>query len=226
MEESKKLRSMPGAKRSRSYSSDQESVYGLAESANSYTDSSIGVPPYKRQRTENVIGNAEDLISANFAIQAKLVARQRRGRRVNSQSISDAQKKIELLNRFQDPYYNRDNKKKQETIKARLLEAEERETRELLAEMDHANDEDHRSIALAASGKKNSRQAMNRFRLLPKISTMLRQKGVQTQFLSLQGCSIIERWLSPNPDKSFPPCQVVEQVLDVLDSLPIEIQHL
>ena len=37
---------------------------------------------------------------------------------------------------------------------------------------------------------------------------------------------MLERWLGLNPDGSLPPIQVIEQVLDVLDSLPIEIDHL
>ena len=53
--------------------------------------------------------------------------------------------------------------------------------------MDHAKDEDHQIIRVnflqsetpgAAAAKKPIGQAMNRFHLLPKISAMLRKKGV------------------------------------------------
>lgn len=67
---------------------------------------------------------------------------------------------------------------------------------------------------------------MNRFHLLPKLSSYLKRKAVQSWFLQLSGCAVLERWLKPNPDGSFPPQQVVEQVFDVLDTLPIELEHL
>ena len=55
---------------------------------------------------------------------------------------------------------------------------------------------------------------------------MLKKKGIQGHFLSLNGCNVLQRWISPNPDGSLPPFQVIEEVLDILDSLPIEIDHL
>ena len=54
----------------------------------------------------------------------------------------------------------------------------------------------------------------------------MKRKGVQNWFLELSGCSVLERWLSPNPDQTFPPQQVVEVALDILDALPIELEHL
>ena len=92
--------------------------------------------------------------------------------------------------------------------------------------MDCANVEDHQAIVAAAKGQATSGKAMNRFHLLAKLQAQLRKKGVQKWFLHLSGCEALERWLSPNPDGSFPPQQVVETALDVLDALPIEIEHL
>ena len=84
--------------------------------------------------------------------------------------ITDEQRKIEILNRVNDPNYKRENKKRQEQIQASLLESEERETRELLAKMDMACNEDHQIIAALAQGKLNQGSAMSRFRLLPQLT--------------------------------------------------------
>lgn len=148
----------------------------------------------KRQRMDDSVSTENFLLEHRFSqhqsnFAGQLIARQKKGRKVTSQAISDAQKKIELLNRFQDPNYNRDNKKRQAEIKDRLSQAEQLETRELLVEMDHANDADHQCIKeafqlmhfkseeskIASSGRG---QAMNRFNLLPKLGEMLRKKGV------------------------------------------------
>jgi hypothetical protein len=45
-------------------------------------------------------------------------------------------------------------------------------------------------------------------------------------FLDNSGCVVLEKWLQPNPDGSYPPLQVVEFVLDILKQLPIELEHL
>ena len=62
---------------------------------------------------------------------------------------------------------------------------------------------------------------MSRFKLIEPVRAMLKKKMVQEIFLELQGVRILEMWICQNSDHSFPPLQVVECVLDVLDSLPI-----
>lgn len=74
-----------------------------------------------------------------------------------------------------------------------------------MAGMDYAVDKDHEAIQ--GAGRE---PAMNRFHLIPRLSTLLKRKGVQLWFLQLSGCSVLERWLKLNPDGSFPPQQVVE----------------
>jgi hypothetical protein len=67
---------------------------------------------------------------------------------------------------------------------------------------------------------------MARFLLLEKCKTLLSNKPNQMVFLDNSGCAILEKWLSLNPDGSFPPVQVVEYVLHILAQLPIYIDHL
>jgi hypothetical protein len=44
--------------------------------------------------------------------------------------------------------------------------------------------------------------------------------------MEMQGCRILEMWICQNSDHSYPPLQVVECILDVLDSLPINQETL
>lgn len=55
---------------------------------------------------------------------------------------------------------------------------------------------------------------------------MLGNKEHQLLFLEQSGCAILEKWLTVNPDGSYPPIQVVELVLEVLKNLPIDLEHL
>ena len=63
--------------------------------------------------------------------------------------------------------------------------------------------------------------AMNRFKMIDELSHLLNKKHVQHVFLRNHGCRFLEMWLERNPDDSYPPVQVVECVLSVLDRLPI-----
>lgn len=67
---------------------------------------------------------------------------------------------------------------------------------------------------------------MHRFNLLDKLSRVLLSKASQDEFLKSRGLSILEKWLMPNPDESFPPYQVIECAMDVLERLPVQIEHL
>jgi len=68
--------------------------------------------------------------------------------------------------------------------------------------------------------------AMNRFKMIDELSDLLNKKHVQQVFLANHGCRFLEMWLERNPDGSYPPVQVVECVLSVLDRLPIDQDHL
>lgn len=58
------------------------------------------------------------------------------------------------------------------------------------------------------------------------MKEFLKKKHIQEIFLELQGCRVLEMWLFQNPDHSFPPIQVVDCMIDVLDNLPITQEHL
>lgn len=62
--------------------------------------------------------------------------------------------------------------------------------------------------------------------MLSKAEVFLKNKMNQAVFLESSGCAILEKWLLMNPDHTYPPLQVVEFVLQVLESLPIELEHL
>ena len=87
-------------------------------------------------------------------------------------------------------------------------------------EMDKAHDEDHKILSLAKNGSLNE-APMHRFNMLPRVHLLLSKKAHQELFLNSGGCGILEKWLSQNPDGSYPPFQVVETVLIVLEQLPI-----
>ena len=92
--------------------------------------------------------------------------------------------------------------------------------------MDSANDLDHQALAEAIQGLRKSSRAMHRFQMLAKASEVLEKQNNQSLFLDYGGCLVLQKWLMQNPDGSYPPFQVVELVFDVLEKLPITIDHL
>ena len=185
------------------------------------------LPTKRTKREPNIIYNDGDAGTKVFnTLQSKLAARQQRGRKVNDSELTNEQRKIEFLAKLNDPSFNREQHKKEKERRSRLAKDEEDTTRELLVEMAYANDQDHNTISEVMAGERTSHQAMHRFLLLGKINDQLKRKGVQNQFLELGGCQLFEKWLMQNPDGTYPPYQVVEQVFEVLENLPIEIDHL
>jgi hypothetical protein len=67
---------------------------------------------------------------------------------------------------------------------------------------------------------------MHRFEMLPRTSEILQKLTHQQLFLDYGGCVILQKWLMQNPDGSYPAFQIVELVFDVLEKLPIIIEHL
>ena len=68
--------------------------------------------------------------------------------------------------------------------------------------------------------------ALYRFHLCEEISELLKKKHIQEVFLEMNGCRFLEMWISQNPDNSYPPVQIIESVLKILDNLPITKDHL
>lgn len=68
---------------------------------------------------------------------------------------------------------------------------------------------------------KKGEAAMGRFKMIEEVTILLAKKNIQDVFLENYGCRFLEMWLARNPDGSFPPVQVVECVLSVLNQLPI-----
>lgn len=85
--------------------------------------------------------------------------------------MTDQQKQLELIARISDPSFNRQEaqRKKAEIEKQNLRALND--TKELIAEMDTANDADFSILSFENGGA-----AMNRFRLLPRASKILANK--------------------------------------------------
>lgn len=105
---------------------------------------------------------------------------------------------MELLEKLTNPMYNRERANAKKTAKSKLVAEQEEETRILLIEMDEANFLDQQAIADKSSA------ALHRLTLIPKVDDMLRKKPIQTLFLASGGCKVLEQWLEPNTDGSFP----------------------
>lgn len=134
--------------------------------------------------------------------------------------MTDQQKQLEVIARVSDPTAHSRNMQNQRRSHLQHLEKLcLAECKELIAEMDTAYDLDRQA-------NKESRCAMSRFKLLPKANQLLQNKPYQQVFLDNSGCTILEKWLLLNPDSSYPPVQVVEFVLELLDRLPITIEHI
>ena len=67
---------------------------------------------------------------------------------------------------------------------------------------------------------------MHRFKMINEVQELLKKKHIQDIFLEMQGCRFLEMWIIQNPDNSFPPIQIVECVIGVLDLLPISQEQL
>ena len=73
---------------------------------------------------------------------------------------------------------------------------------------------------------KKGTAAMHRFKMVNEVQDLLKRKHIQDMFLEMQGCRFLEMWIIQNPDNSFPPIQIVECVIKVLDQLPISQEQL
>lgn len=98
--------------------------------------------------------------------------------------VSDAQRRLEVQNRLADPHYNREQRRRAEQLKAQLQATEEASTRDLITEMDFANEQDQNALSHSVH-KEESKisdtsegKAMHRFFLLPKVRDLMKKKGI------------------------------------------------
>ena len=92
--------------------------------------------------------------------------------------MTDQQKQLELIARISDPGYCKQEAQRKKAEIEKLNFKALNETKELIAEMDTANDADFTILNSDEGGA-----AMNRFRLLPKASKILANKTNQLIFL-------------------------------------------
>lgn len=125
--------------------------------------------------------------------------------------------RLELLNKLRGKgSLNHSVFRKSETVGTqREFEEETKQlTMRLIKRMHEACSSDHQAIL-------DGRAALQRFKLTEELQDQLRKKHIQKLFLEMQGCRFIEMWLGLNPDGSFPPIQVINCMLTILDKLPI-----
>eukprot|EP01022_Parablepharisma_sp_SALTPOND_P005372 TRINITY_DN122305_c0_g1_i1.p1 TRINITY_DN122305_c0_g1~~TRINITY_DN122305_c0_g1_i1.p1 ORF type:complete len:375 (-),score=45.08 TRINITY_DN122305_c0_g1_i1:24-1028(-) len=76
------------------------------------------------------------------------------------------------------------------------------------------------------TAKNEGKFALGKLRLLPKVEALLRKQHYHEPFLNNSGCQVLAAWLRKHSDGSYPCLNVVNGMLDVLDLLPIEPEHL
>ena len=124
-------------------------------------------------------------------------------------------KRMELLAKLRGSSEYTTRRRKEVLQNTKMFEDETKMTAvNLIEQMHEACISDYDSI-------KKGVAALKRFQMIEQVTELLKKKHVQEVFLEMQGCRFLEMWISQNPDGSFPPVQIVECVLDVLDRLPI-----
>jgi transcription factor SPN1 len=68
--------------------------------------------------------------------------------------------------------------------------------------------------------------ALNKLRLLPEIEKALRKEYILGNFLDNDGLDVIEKWLRKLPDGSFPSQTLKKKMLELIQYLPVEEDHL
>ena len=84
----------------------------------------------------------------------------------------------------------------------------------------------HNACVMDYESIKKGKSARYRFQMMEEVSQLIRKKHIQSIFLEMHGCRFLEMWISLNPDGSFPPIQLIDCVISILDSLPINQDHL
>lgn len=66
---------------------------------------------------------------------------------------------------------------------------------------------------------KEGKPAIRRLLLANEVYSTLKKINVQQIFLEQKGCKVLAEWLDLMPDKTFPNINLVEGVLNCIDSL-------
>lgn len=87
--------------------------------------------------------------------------------------------------------------------------------------------EDMRKAAIAdAECIKNSQPAINKLKMLPRVTSVLRKGALADTILDNNLLESIRIWLEPLPDASLPAYQIQKELFEALETLPIKTIHL
>ena len=67
---------------------------------------------------------------------------------------------------------------------------------------------------------------MNKLYKLDYVTKELRRIQIQEEFLDQGGCEQLAAWLYPLPDGTFPNVRIVQEILEVVDTLHIDASML
>ncbi|CDW85673.1 protein iws1 homolog [Stylonychia lemnae] len=145
-------------------------------------------------------------------------------------SNQDAITKIEGKKRIE--FKNEKGKNKREEKIQRKLEEEMKEQEKLknltqagssvdnlLRKMQEAVDKDREA-------NRNKKPAISRLVIAQQCYNQLRKMPIQEKFLDQGGCKILADWLDMMPDGTFPNVNLVEGMLNCIDGLRLEVDHL
>lgn len=87
--------------------------------------------------------------------------------------------------------------------------------------------EEMRKAAIAdAECIKNSQPAINKLKMLPRVTSVLRKGTLADTILDNNLLESIRIWLEPLPDASLPAYQIQKELFEALETLPIKTIHL
>ena len=99
------------------------------------------------------------------------------------------------------------------------LEDDENMIDQLLKDMNTAADDD-------ITANSNSLPALNKLKMLEKVTKFLKVSKYHDTFLGMNGCVVLGRWLSQLPDGSFPSVPLRSRLLQSIQDIPISVENL
>jgi hypothetical protein len=122
---------------------------------------------------------------------------------------------------FQKKYMQKKQNKKRRYTGNGAGEGEDEDARanNLVARMKEACEIDHYS-------NKKKQPAIRRMILSQEVYREIKKISLQDKFLENGGCQAFADWINQMPDGTFPNINLVEGVLNCIDTMRIDIQHL
>ena len=82
------------------------------------------------------------------------------------------------------------------------------------------------AVAEDNEANSNRKPALKKLLLLEEVTKSLRRIPIQEHFIERGGCNALADWLYPLPDGTYPNVKVVQEILQVIDTLHIETNFL